>query len=50
MEHAEYNYVTAALYYVGAKLEKMMRTNEQTDRQTGNSITEATLIPDGSLG
>ena len=33
-EHTEYNYVTAALYYVGAELEKMMRTDRQrTDRQ-----------------
>ena len=41
--------MTAALYYVGEELENLMRTNkqtdrEQTDRQTENSITEATLI------
>ena len=49
-EHTEYNYMTAALYCVGEELENLMRTNkqtdrEQTDRQTENSITEATLIP-----
>ena len=40
-EHTEYNYMTAALYCVGEELENLMRT----DRQTENSITEATLIP-----
>ena len=45
-EHTEYNYVTAALYCVEEELENLMRTDrEQTDRQTENSITEATLIP-----
>ena len=44
-EHTEYNYMTAALYCVGEELENLMRT----DRQTENSITEATLIP-GSSG
>ena len=34
-EHTEYNYVTAALYCVGEELEKIMRTNRQTEnRQT----------------
>ena len=33
-EHMEYNYVTAALYCVGEKLEKVMRTDRQrTNRQ-----------------
>ena len=32
-EYTEYNYVTVALYYVRAELEKMMRTNKQTDRE-----------------
>ena len=40
-EHMEYNYVTVALYCVGEDLEKLIRTN----RQTENSITEATLPP-----
>ena len=45
-EHTEYNYVTAALYCVGEELENLMRTNKQIEnRQTENSITEATLIP-----
>ena len=45
-EHTEYNYVMAALYYVGEELENLMRTNKQTDReQTERAITEATLIP-----
>ena len=35
----------AALYYTAVDLENLMRTNTQTDRQTENSITEATLIP-----
>ena len=39
-----------ALYCVGEELENLMRTDceqidRQTDRQTENSITEATLIP-----
>merc|ERR1712115_726802 len=34
-EHTEYNYMTAALYYVGEELENLMRTDKQrTDRQT----------------
>ena len=42
----DYNYVRVALYYVREELEKMMRTNIQTEnRRTENSITEATLIP-----
>ena len=40
-EHTEYNYMMAALYYVGEDLENLMRTNRQ---RTENSITEATLI------
>ena len=32
-EHTEYNYVTAALYYVGEELENLMRTKKHTDRQ-----------------
>merc|ERR1712115_667583 len=33
MEHTEYNYVTAALYFVGEELENLMRTNKKIDRQ-----------------
>ena len=33
-EHTEYNYLTAALYYVGEELENLMRKDrEQTDRE-----------------
>ena len=32
------------------KLENLPRTDKQTDRQTENSITEATLIPCGLSG
>ena len=32
------------------KLENLQRTDKQTDKQTENSITEATLIPCGSSG
>ena len=32
-EHMEYNYVMAALHYVGEELENLMRTNKQTDRE-----------------
>ena len=33
MEHTEYNYVMAALYYVGEELENLMRTNKQTEKR-----------------
>ena len=38
------------LYYVAEKIRKFDENREQTDRQTENSITEATLIPCGSSG
>ena len=51
MEHAEYNYVMAALYCVREELENLMRTDRQTDREhTENSKPEATLIPVDSRG
>jgi len=47
-EHTDRNNVTVALYYVGVELEKFVTQREPTDRQTENSIAEATLIPHGS--